>query len=76
MGHIPNMHYLHKAAFDEKQCKSSLFGHGDAATTIYRCSQSIFQCDTLFNPDPSAKPSVSQKVYRGIPILVSQSPSG
>ncbi|CAL1154396.1 unnamed protein product [Cladocopium goreaui] len=42
-----------QAAFDANQCKASLFGKDDASTVKYRCAQSIFRFDTLFNADPS-----------------------
>lgn len=45
-----------EAAFDPRECKKSLFG-ADGGSGSYRCSQSIFQLDTLFNPDPSVLPS-------------------
>ena len=46
-----------EAAFDATLCKATLFDDGGGATS-YRCSQSIFLMDILFNPDPSVIPLV------------------
>ena len=45
---------LTEAPFDVNAMKSALFPNGTAdQNASYVCSQSIFQCDVLFNADPS-----------------------
>ncbi|CAL1131662.1 unnamed protein product [Cladocopium goreaui] len=42
-----------EAAFDATLCNATLFAGGGSGAASYRCSQSIFLMDILFNPDPS-----------------------
>ena len=45
-----------EAVFDASKCKDTLFSGKDDGATAYKCSQSLFKCDMLFNADPSARP--------------------
>ena len=45
-----------EAAFDATLCNATLFAGGGSGAASYRCSQSFFLMDILFNPDPSVIP--------------------
>lgn len=50
--------YLSKAPFELGALKAALFPNGTAdASATYKCSQSLFKCDLLFNPDPTVQDS-------------------
>ena len=48
--------FLAKATFDVAALKAALFPNGvPDPNASYVCSQNVFKCDLLFNPDPTAQ---------------------